>query len=255
MIVEAPDGRMHLREILADNEAEMQEKLRRYPELLPLDELGLEGPLLIVGRETSLPSGAVDLVGMARSGAILVIEFKTGPQNSDFRHALAQVVDYGSHLWEMDPQDFETTVAQRYFASEHGSDASGRADSISEAAKATWPQLTPEELASFNDGWREVLASGGFHFVLVAQRFTPTITRTMHYLNQISQPARFCAVELVRFISMATKRSTPFELGTQIESAHCRRRTRHWHRRRSPVIDTGEVPVIGEHVPFRVEVR
>lgn len=105
--------------------------------------------MLIVGRETSLPSGAVDLVGMARNGAILVIEFKTGPQNSDFRHALAQMVDYGSHLWEMDPDDFETTVARRYFATAHAGQASKRIESIAAAAISTWPDLTDEELAAF----------------------------------------------------------------------------------------------------------
>lgn len=154
---------------------------------------------MIVGRETGLPSGAVDLVGIARNGAILVIRFKTGPQNSDFRHTLAQMVDYGSHLWEMDPNDFETTVARRYFATAHAGEASAPVESIAAAATATWPDLTDEELAAFTDGWHGVLASGGFHFVLVAQRFTPTITRTMRFMNQISQPARFCAVELVRF--------------------------------------------------------
>jgi hypothetical protein len=191
--------RFTCRRVLADNEAELQDKLQRHPELLPLEELGLEGPLLIVGRETSLPSGAVDLVGLARNGAILVIEFKTGPQNSDFRHALAQMVDYGSHLWEMDPDNFETTVARRYFATAHCDQTSNRLDSIAAAATAMWPGLTDDELAAFTDGWHAVLASGGFHFVLVAQRFTPTITRTMQYMNQISQPARFWAVELVRF--------------------------------------------------------
>ena len=198
MAVEAGDGRVHLQEVLADNEAELQDKLQQHPELLRLEELGLEGPLLIVGR-TSLPSGAVDLVGIARNGAILVIEFKTGRQNSDFRHALAQMVDYGSHLWERDPDDFETTVARRYFATAHAGQASERNESIAAAATATWPDQTDEELAAFTDGWHAVLASGGFHFVLVAQRFTPTTTRTMRYMNQVSQPARFCAVELVRF--------------------------------------------------------
>lgn len=72
MVVEAGDGRVHLQEVLADIEAELQDKLQRHPERLPLEELELQGPLFIVGRETSLPSGAVDLVGIARNGAILV---------------------------------------------------------------------------------------------------------------------------------------------------------------------------------------
>jgi len=38
-------------------------------------------------------------------------EFKTGPQNPDFRHALAQAVDYGADLWGMTPDEFDATVA------------------------------------------------------------------------------------------------------------------------------------------------
>jgi RecB family endonuclease NucS len=52
-------------------------------------DLGLPGDLLVVGRETRVASGAIDLLCLSRSGELVIIEFKTGPQNSDFRHALA----------------------------------------------------------------------------------------------------------------------------------------------------------------------
>ncbi|MGD9933430.1 MAG: hypothetical protein AB7T37_06900, partial [Dehalococcoidia bacterium] len=72
------------------SEIETQEKplqllVRDHPDLLPIDEFGMQGPLLVVGREISLASGSVDLVAVARSGELLVVEFKTGPQNPDFR--------------------------------------------------------------------------------------------------------------------------------------------------------------------------
>ena len=53
----------------------------------------------------------------SRAGEILIAEFKTGPQNPDFRHALAQAIDSGADLWGMSPEEFEATVAARYFAS------------------------------------------------------------------------------------------------------------------------------------------
>ena len=79
-VVEAAEGRIHLQKALADYEAEPQGKPQHHPELLPLEELGVEWPLLVVGREPRLPPGAVDLVGTARNGAIVVIDVKTGPQ-------------------------------------------------------------------------------------------------------------------------------------------------------------------------------
>jgi RecB family endonuclease NucS len=48
-----------------------------------------------VGRETRLASGAIDLLSLSKSAELIIIEFKTGPQNPDLRHALAQLHTQG----------------------------------------------------------------------------------------------------------------------------------------------------------------
>ena len=73
--------------------------LKENPDLLPIEEFGFTGPLVVVAEETRLPSGAIDLAGITRGGRLVVVEFKTGPQNADFRDALAQLLDYGSDIW------------------------------------------------------------------------------------------------------------------------------------------------------------
>ena len=102
IVLKMAAGNPVLSEIPAADEFELQELMKSDPDLIPIEEFGMTGPLLVIGRETTLPSGAVDLVALARSGEILIIEFKTGPQNSDFRSALAQLLDYGSDLWGME---------------------------------------------------------------------------------------------------------------------------------------------------------
>lgn len=59
MIVVQGDGSTStvLTEILADNEAQLQERMKNTPDLLPVDEFDMTGPLLVIGRETRLPSG------------------------------------------------------------------------------------------------------------------------------------------------------------------------------------------------------
>lgn len=51
--------------------------------------------------------------------------------------------------------------------------------------------------------WRERLSAqlrdGSFHYVAVAQRFTPSVLRTLQYLNATMRSSRFSAVELIRF--------------------------------------------------------
>lgn len=161
----------------------------------------MTGPLMVVGRETSLASGAVDLVAMARGGELVLVEFKTGPQNPDFRHSLAQLLDYGSDLWGMTFEDFERTVAVRYFRGPHcpAEALSKGCDSLETAARRVWPDATDEEWALVADQLRRGLSDGGFHYVVVAQRFAPTMERTVEYLNALAPTAAFYLVELVRF--------------------------------------------------------
>lgn len=202
-MVQREDGsRPVLTEILADDEAQLQELMKENPDLLSIEEFGMTGPLMIVGRETPLPSGAVDLIGVSRGGDLLLVEFKTGPQNSDFRHVLAQLLDYGSDLWRMSYQEFESMVASRYFSGARCYDARLRGkDALDEAAWTIWSDLSEEEVALFRERLTRQLDSGAFHYVVVAQRFTPTMERTVEYLNAITPSARFYTVELVRFVA------------------------------------------------------
>jgi len=204
IIIQREDGTWPvLTETLAKNEAQMQEILKDNPDLLPIDEFAMTGPLLVVGRETSLPSGYVDLLCLARGGEILIIEFKTGPQNADFRHALAQMLDYGSDLWQMTYEEFENAVAVRFFTGAHCQDKRIKGQTtLATAARAIWPDQTEEEFATFRDKLSTQLIAGAFHYLIVAQRFTPTMERAIGYMNATMQNARFYAIELVRFAAV-----------------------------------------------------
>lgn len=181
-------------------EVELQEAVKRNPELLPIEDFGMAGPLLVIGRETPLPSGDVDLVALSRAGDLLLVEFKVGPANPDFRRATSQLLDYGSDLWERSLEGLERSVALPYFQGPRcpeGSPGHG-ARSLQEAARRAWPDASEEDLAACLDHLRAALDSGGFHYVVAAQRFTETALRTIAYLDAISR-AWFYAVELVRF--------------------------------------------------------
>jgi hypothetical protein len=206
LVVVLPDGnRRVLGQVRADDEHQLQERLKDDPELLPVDELGLTGVPIVVGRETQLPSGAIDLLLLDRTGTLCLVEFKTGPQNPDFRACLAQLMDYGSDLWGMAVEDFEHRVAVRYFTGPHcppGAIGHGQT-SIGEAAAQSWPPDSAQDADPFDwrDGLTSQLLSGGFCYVVVAQRFAPQTLTTIRYLNASMPQARFHAVELVRFDS------------------------------------------------------
>lgn len=203
MIVMSPDGKTPLlTEVLAHDERHLQAHLTEHPTMIPIEEFGWSGPLMVVGRECSLPSGAPDLVAVAPGGQILVAEFKTGPQNPDFRGALAQAIDYGADMWGMSYDEFEATVALQYFGGTHcpNGAANHRSSSLLAAAEATWGDDWPEEDRSqFCERLRVALEKGQFHFAVVAQRFTPTMERTAEYLNNTGTGAGVYLVELIRF--------------------------------------------------------
>lgn len=188
-----------LEEALAANEEELRSLILRTPSLLPLEEMGLAGPAIVVGRESSLDSGRVDLIVLTRGGELLLIEFKTGPQNSDFRDSLAQLLDYGADLWTRTVEEFDERVVRPYFRSQP-SPASGRPESGTlEGAVADAGWEPGEDAQLWRDRLSAQLKDGGFHYVVVAQRFTPSMLRTLGYLNAAMRTSRFSAVELIRF--------------------------------------------------------
>jgi hypothetical protein len=184
-------------EVPARCEEDLQEIVKLHPQLIPADDLGLDGDLLVVGRETSLASGAIDLLCLARSGDLVLIEFKTGPQNPDFRAALAQLIDYGSDLWGMTLADFDNGVVQRYLSGRHVSPGFEGLGSLAEAiAKADWDQ-GKDELTTLNARLTDVLANGDFRFVVAAQRFTQPMIKSLQYLNATSRYGQYSLVQVI----------------------------------------------------------
>lgn len=185
-------------EVPAPNEHHLQETMKSQPQLIPSDDLGLDGDLLVVGRETALASGYIDLLCLARSGDLVLIEFKTGPQNPDFRHALAQLIDYGSDLWRLSLEDFDRGVVQRYLSGLHCVPAFiGSSDLRDAIARTAW-DLNEEELEALLGRMADVLNTGDFHYVVSAQRFTPAMQTSLEYLNATMRYGRFFLVEIVQ---------------------------------------------------------
>lgn len=198
VLVQRDGQSFDLVEVPAPNEHHLQEILKAQPQLIPADDMGFDGDLLVVGRETSLASGYIDLICLASSGDIVLIEFKTGPQNPDFRHALAQLIDYGSDLWRLSVEDFDRGVVQRYLASGRVDAASKGASTLAEAVARSGWDLGEEGWAAFVSRLEDVLATGDIHYVVAAQRFTSAMQTSLEYLNATMRYGKFYLVEIVR---------------------------------------------------------
>lgn len=168
------------------------------PQLIPADDLGFDGDLLLIGREISLASGSLDLLCLASSGDLVLIEFKTGPQNPDFRHALAQVIGYGSDLWQLSLDDSDRGAVQRSLGGSHVPDTLAGCHDLRDAiGRAGW-ELADEAADAVLEHLAEVLRSGDFTFVIAAQRYTEpcaraSTTSTRRCVSAGSSSSRLCS--------------------------------------------------------------
>ena len=92
-------------EIVDQTETEniLEEILVKKPELLLPD-------LRLIGRQTDTPGGPLDLLGVDGDGRLVVFELKRGTLTRD---AVAQVIDYASFLYELDPEELSVHISER----------------------------------------------------------------------------------------------------------------------------------------------
>ncbi|WP_170981540.1 endonuclease NucS domain-containing protein [Nocardioides dongxiaopingii] len=185
-------------EVPADNEHELQQVMLSHPQLIPTKDLGLDNDLLVVGRETALASGSIDLLCLSSSGEVVIVEFKTGPKNPDFRHSLAQVIDYGSDIWRLsDWKEFDQGLVHRYLNGPRVDAAFKGCKDLEAAARRAW-SLDDQQWQALVSRLDKVLETGDFHFVVAAQRFTDAMRGSVDYLNETARMGRYFLVELIR---------------------------------------------------------
>lgn len=104
---EIKDGSQEANEVEVGKQLESE---RRLEDLLTANPEMLMPGLWLVGRQTPIGGGDLDLLGIDGNGQLVVFELKKGKLTRD---AIAQVIDYGSALEAMDDQDLAALIADR----------------------------------------------------------------------------------------------------------------------------------------------
>jgi len=184
-----------IREETIAAEADLQEVFAENPLLIPVDDLGISG-VMAVGREIGVASGSIDLLCLADDGTPVIVEFKRGPENPDSRRVIAQVLDYGSHLWGLSVEEFEALCSdrlQKIYGTGSLQAAYAHAfgqTSDSESGESGW--------ADFRDNLAQALEKGRFHHLIVSTHLDNVLKRTMRYLAEVGGLA-FSGVEVDHF--------------------------------------------------------
>jgi hypothetical protein len=104
------------RETDLPDEATLQTLVKQHPETLPLDDIGgVDAPILIVGLESPLGNGFVDVVGVDGDGLVTVIECKLDRNPEVKRKVIGQILGYGAYMWGLTYEAFEQQIVRPYF--------------------------------------------------------------------------------------------------------------------------------------------
>lgn len=193
-----------LKEAVIKEEEHLQEVIKSNPQLIPVEDLGL-GELLVVGRETTLPSGAIDLLCLDQNGQVIIVEFKKGPENSDHRRVIAQLLDYGAYLWQMTFAQFEQKAVEYFKGKRCSNDLVKGCKNLKEAYDKVWASAEQSddegaepEWESFRETVMRCLESGEFYYLIVSRRVDAVTRRALEYLNSLSS-LKTAAVEIDHF--------------------------------------------------------
>lgn len=174
-------------------EKDLHDVLTQHPELLPAEDLGLGG-LVVVGRESSLTSGYADLVLVDDQGQVCLVEVKKAG-NPDTRQVVAQLLDYAAALWGQTLAQFDKGVVIPYLTS--GADGA-QSDLLSYLGdRFDDPESGEERAPLVIQRLEQTLETGDFTLIVAAPQVPVGVQRVLEYLNARGQ--RFYALEVSYF--------------------------------------------------------
>jgi len=165
-------------------EGRLQDYLEKYPSLIPLVEI-VEGPsdLLCIGREVTVPSGAIDLLFIDKDGLLTIVETKLVKNPEIRREVIGQIIEYASFLSQWTLNDIEN-IANNYFRSERIPNEF-RDKTLSEVIT----EFSPENdfsVDSFNAEVEKNLREGKIRLIIAVDELVEPLRVTVTFLNSYS---------------------------------------------------------------------
>ena len=162
-----------------EKEDELQQYVAGHPESLPVDEIEDGLQLLVLSREFPVGTGQIDVFAVDGNGVPYVIETKLY-KNSDKRHVVAQVLDYGAALWN-DYTDFDA-FHRDLDASVQKWSGEGLDQRVSD-----FFGFDGADLGRFYEQMRECLSEGALRFLVLMDHITDALKVLIRYLNAKSE--------------------------------------------------------------------
>jgi len=166
-----------------ESEATLQTYLEQFPSLLPVWEVDEEAaPLLTIGREVGVPSGAVDLLFTDTNGILTVVETKLARNPEVRREVIGQVIEYASFLSTWDADDVERQ-ANDYLHSERATEDYHDLNVYEALSKVAGDEV-PADV--FRERIDDNLKRGRIRLVIVVDEIAEPLRSTVTFLNSFS---------------------------------------------------------------------
>lgn len=193
-----------------DNERALQRFIAEVPDAIPLDVLGVDGKLHILGRELQTTSGPLDALGTDGEGGAYLIEVKLY-RNPDKRLVLAQVLDYGAALWAQAPSAADILGLLKASATRTGLEAP-------ETRLAAFLDGDDEAVYEHLERVSSALSEGKFTAIVLMDRLTDQLRDLIKFMNENSR-FRLLAVELDYYQHDSIEIVTPRLFGAETRRA------------------------------------
>jgi hypothetical protein len=176
-----------LEESRFEAETQLQEALKLNPEVIPVSDLDL-AEVVVVGRETTLPAGAIDLLLVDAEGRVIIVETKLSRNPELRRQVVAQVLDYGASLWRTAPtlKQFEDLVLRYWHSAACQDQRVEKAATLREGLDPVFQEIRGDEwdYDLFESALSDNIANGQHVLLVVASGLTDKLSRDLlQYVN------------------------------------------------------------------------
>lgn len=167
------------REIGCQGESTLQERIEKYPELIPSEDINPDNPpdFIVLKREASVPGiGSIDLLLSDQDGILTILETKLADHPEIMREVVGQVLEYAAHEsleWDVErvlqeAQDYwnkRGTTLQKSLEDSFGADR----------AEGFWNRLS------------ENVRQGQIRIIIASDKLPQQVRRVIEFLNNMSK--------------------------------------------------------------------
>jgi len=183
------------------SEQELQTFLRQYPDLMPLEEIDLDAPpLLCIGREVGLASGAEDILYIDENGLLTVVETKLRKNPEARREVVGQILEYAAQMSTWSASDVERQ-AEKFFGGREAPEQYGNC-TLERAMQVFLQPGGGGGEFSYDDFIQQVgsnIERGHFRLIIAIDEPPEPLLKTVEFVNRFSERFEIYLIQLKRF--------------------------------------------------------